>query len=247
MRLSTRIKIKLRLMMPKFYFGQQFSEFCLDHIRPHVYFDKWAIQPFNGQARRMAVVWQIAKSLKPTVGIETGTFLGSSTPYLATMVEKEMYTIEIDQKTFELATERFLKNNHQNNIRIILGDSVVQTQKILCGLDPKKDRVLSYLDAHWYDAIPTTDEINALINWGGSWIAIVDDFKIESDPGYRYDSYGMVEIGKEILPSNKDLRLYIPNISSEYETGRRKGTGYICMKSNEKILASIEELTEYKL
>jgi len=243
----TRIQIKLRLMLPKFYFGQQFSEFCLDHIRPHVYFDRWSIQPFNAQARRMAVIWQIARVFKPTIGIETGTFLGSSTPYLATMVEKEMYTIEIDQKTFSLAEERFQKNNHQKNINLVLGDSVLQIEKILSSLNPKTDRVLAYLDAHWYDAIPTTKEIESLISWGGSWVAIIDDFKIETDPGYRFDSYGDVEIGKEILPNNLGLCLYIPNIPSKFETGRRKGTGYVCMKSDEEVLSSISELIKFKL
>lgn len=247
MRLSTRILIKLRLMAPKFYFGPQLSEFCLDHIKPHVYFDKWAIQPFNGQARRMAVIWEIARTFKPTVGVETGTFMGSSTPYLATMVEGEMFTIEIDKPTFNLATERFEKNGHQKNINLILGDSVHQIKKILNGLNPNEDRVLAYLDAHWYDAIPTTEEIEALIHWGGSWIAVIDDFKIESDSGYRFDSYGEVEIGKDVLPSNKNLRLFVPSISSEYETGRRKGTGYVCMKSDAKVLESISDLTQHPL
>ncbi len=247
MRLMTRVQIKLRLMLPKFYFGQQFSEFCLDHIKPHIYFDRWSIQPFNGQARRMSVIWQISRIFKPTVGIETGTFLGSSTPYLASMVEKDMYTIEIDQKTFLLAKERFEKNNHQKNIKHILGDSVLQIEKILCDLDPNSDRVIAYLDAHWYDAIPTTDEIQSLISWGGPWIAIIDDFKIQGDPGYKFDSYGIVEIGPNILPANSDLCLYIPKISSALETGRRKGTGYVCLKSNESVLSSIPDLNKFQL
>jgi hypothetical protein len=243
----TRVQIKLRLMLPKFYFGQQFSEFCLDHIKPHVYFDRWSIQPFNAQARRMAVIWQIARVFRPTVGIETGTFLGSSTPYLATMVEKVLHTIEIDEKTFSLAKERFQKNNHQKNINLVLGDSVIQIEEILSSLNPNSERVLAYLDAHWYDAIPTTDEIKSLIAWGGSWVAIIDDFKIETDSGYKFDSYGNVEIGKDILPLDIDLCLFIPNIPSQFETGRRKGTGYVCMKKDEQVLSSIPELTKFEL
>jgi hypothetical protein len=234
-------------MLPRFYFGQQFSEFCLDHIKPHIYFDRWSIQPFNGQARRMSVIWQISRVFKPTVGIETGTFLGSSTPYLSSMVERDIYTIEIDKNTFLLAKERFEKNNHQKNIKLILGDSVHQIDNILSDLNANSDRVIAYLDAHWYDAIPTTDEIQSLINWGGSWVAIIDDFKIPNDPGYKFDSYGEIEIGKDILPAEPDLCLYIPNVSSALETGRRKGTGYICMKNDEKVLASIPELTKFKL
>ncbi len=195
----------------------------------------------------MAVIWQIARALKPTVGVETGTFMGSSTPYLATMVEKTMFTIEIDKPTFELVTERFVKNGHQKNIKLVFGDSVIEIQKILNELNPKEDRVLAYLDAHWYDAIPTKEEIESLINWGGSWIAVIDDFKVDSDPGYRFDSYGSIEIGKDVLPPNKDLRLFVPKASSKYETGRRKGTGYVCMKNDVMILESISDLTEHRL
>jgi hypothetical protein len=244
MRLGTKISIKLRLMVPKFYFREQMSEFFLDHIKPHIYFDRWSIQPFNGQALRFSTISAIARSFKPTIGIETGTFLGSSTPYLASMVSDSMYTIEIEPKSAKLARERFAKNHPKSKIDLRVGDSVVEMHRILNEINPNDARVFAYLDAHWYDAIPTTSEINALIAWGGQWIAIIDDFKVPSDKEYKYDVYGDIEIGQNILPNNPDLCLYVPSTPAILETGRKKGTGYVCLRSEETFLSNLPELTK---
>jgi hypothetical protein len=247
MRLGTKISIKLRLMLPKFYFREQASEFFLDHIKPHIYFDRWSIQPFNGQARRFTTIAAIARSFKPTIGIETGTFLGSSTPYLASLISGEMFTIEIEPKSAKLARERFVKNHPKSKITLREGDSVLEMKNILKGINPQSERIVAYLDAHWYDAIPTTSEINALIDWGGPWIAIIDDFKVPSDENYKYDVYGDVEISQSILPNVQNLCLYVPSTPAYLETGRRKGTGYVCKTSEEEFLSDLPELTKLTL
>ena len=194
----------------------------------------------------MATIWAISRGFNPTSGIETGTFLGSSTPYLASMVTSEMFTIEIQPKTASLARERFRLNHLKLPITLKLGDSVNEIQKILSGLNPKTERIIAYLDAHWYDAIPTTAEISALLSWGGPWIAIIDDFKVESDSGYKYDVYGAVEIGPSIVPDDSKVCIYVPNEPSSMETGRRKGTGYVCRSSEEFVLREIPELTKIR-
>ena len=157
----TRASIKLRLLTPKFFFGPLFSDFLLDHIKPHIYFDRWHIQPFNGQAQRMSTISKICRDFSPNVGIETGTYLGSSTPYLAAMVSEEMYTIEIDPSVGARADERFKKNHPNSQIHLQIGDSISEIVKILGKVDPKSKRVVAYLDAHWYEAVPTTKEINS--------------------------------------------------------------------------------------
>lgn len=243
MNFRTKAAIKVRLMLPKFYFGVQFSDFLLDHIKPHVYFDRWSVLPFNGQARRMSTINAIARNFVPTVGIETGTFLGSSTPYLASLVKNKVYTIEIDAKTAALASERFSRNHSHLSIDLRVGDSASEIKKILSTIDPHTNRILAYLDAHWYDAIPTTKEIQALISWGGPWVAIIDDFKVNTDPNYKFDKYGETEIGPDIIPSSDLLALYIPNMPASIETGRRKGTGYVTNSLNESVLSGIPELT----
>jgi hypothetical protein len=234
-------------MMPRFYFGEQLSEFFLDHIKPHLYFDRWSIQPFNGQSKRMSIIWEISRKFDPTLGIETGTFLGSSTPYLASMVSGDMYTIEIEEKTAQLARERFEKNHKNSKIKLVVGDSVKEISNILKSVNPNEERILAYLDAHWYTAVPTTSEIDELIKWGGSWIAVIDDFKVPNDDGYKFDVYGAIEISKEILPDSERLCLYVPRISSDQETGRRKGTGFVCQKNDEEIFSNLKDLQKVDL
>ena len=102
-----------------------------------------------------------------------------------------------------------------------------EMQGILDSLDPLSEKVIAYLDAHWLDAIPTREELEILINWGGEWIAVVDDFFIPDQPGYGFDQYKDVVIGITQIPSGSGLEVYVPSESSTYETGARRGTGYI--------------------
>ena len=60
--------------------------------------------------------------------------------------------------------------------------------RIILSQLPKSERVIAYLDAHWESYIPTAVEIESLISWGGPWIALIDDFKIETDLTYGFDT-----------------------------------------------------------
>lgn len=195
----------------------------------------------------MSTISRICRDFSPHVGIETGTYLGSSTPYLAAMVSEQMYTIEIDSSAAAQADERFRKNHPDSHIQLRLGDSVSEIVKILDSVDPRSKKVIAYLDAHWYEAVPTTKEIEALINWGGSWIAIIDDFKVDTDPLYKFDVYGSIEIGASILPSNSEISLYVTSQPAIRETGRRKGTGYVCTSKSEVVLEGLNELVKVPL
>lgn len=70
-----------------------------------------------------------------------------------------------------------------------------------------------------------------------SWIAIIDDFKVEGDEGYKFDSYGTVTIGEKIVPRiNSDLEIWVPRIPASRETGARSGTGYVFSSSADKLI-----------
>jgi hypothetical protein len=227
MRLKTRAMQKFRLLLPKFYFERDFAELLLDHVEPYIYFDRWSIQPFNGQAQRWKTISALARVFNGTNVIETGTFMGSSSPYLASLVSGKTFTIEIDSQSARLAQKRFTKNHSHLDINLILGDSAIEISKVLSGLDPSSSRIIAYLDAHWLDAIPTSEELLALCKWGGPWLAIIDDFHVETDSGYGFDKYENTIIGKDLVPKDYELRTYVPSQNSIFETGRKKGTGYI--------------------
>ena len=236
MKLSSKVFLRLRYRLPNFVFGVGFSELFLDHIAPAVYFDRWMIQPFNGQAIRWNTISAIARKLDASVAIETGTFLGSSTPYLSSLVSGKTYSIEISSETLRKTARRFRENHSQRNIELILGDSAIEIKNVLKKLDPDKIRVIAYLDAHWLGAIPTSDELIALTQWGGTWVAIVDDFKVPHDDGYGFDLYGDTIIGCDVVPKESGISIFVPSVSSNLETNAKRGTGYLFNEKSKLIV-----------
>lgn len=226
MSLKRKLWSQLRGILPRKFFFTPLAYLFLDHIEPYLYMDNWSSLPFNGQSRRMRVISDISQRLDVGAVIETGTFLGSSTPYLAGFFRCKTYTIEIDQFNAERAQKRFDQNHKNLDIEMRLGDSAIKIVELLGLIDPRKV-VFAYLDAHWLDAIPTKAEIQALLDWGGQWIAVVDDFKVPGDSGYKFDSYGQTIIGLEIIPNDSNLEVWVPKESSALESGVRSGTGYI--------------------
>ena len=189
-------------------------------------FDLWFVQALNGQYKRLQFFLNLCSIIKPTVLIETGTYLGSSTIFFAQFIS-QIYTIESEKKYFDLSQKRF-KNLNISNIKGVLGDSELTLRLILKEIEPDtKEILVAYLDAHWYEKIPTTQELNQLIDWGGPFIAMIDDFKVEDDPGYNYDEYNSVTVGVNLIPRNKDLFLFYPKIKAELESGARRGLGII--------------------
>ena len=83
-----------------------------------------------------------------TTAVETGTYLGSTTKYLATQFNR-VHTIELDEGLFN-EVEKSFKNN--KNIKCHLGDSsTVLREKIIDELNNSEDdkKVFFFLDAHW--------------------------------------------------------------------------------------------------
>ena len=70
--------------------------------------------------------------------------------------------------------------------------------------------------------------MSSLINWGGVFIALIDDFKNDLQPGYGFDEYRTgTFIGKQLLPLGLGLRLFVPSIVPEKEGLGRRGTAYV--------------------
>jgi len=83
-----------------------------------------------------------------TTAVETGTYLGATTKYLATQFNR-VHTIELDEGLFK-EVEKSFKNN--KNIKCHLGDSsTVLREKIIDELNNSEydKKVFFFLDAHW--------------------------------------------------------------------------------------------------
>jgi predicted O-methyltransferase YrrM len=233
---TTRLRGKLREKTRNVFLPRGLTVRLLEHLEPADYLDEWSAQPFNGQVHRFALIVALAREIKPTIAVETGTYLGTSTPYLAALAERGAITIEISDHFAERARRRFAANHADAQIVQLLGDSVERIRQVLDGLDPHSDRVLAYLDAHWQDSVPTSAELAALADWGGTWVAVVDDFEVPGDPGYGFDAYGATVVGLDLVPDRPDLVAFVPSVPSAAETGARRGTGVVMPPS---VLASL--------
>jgi hypothetical protein len=186
--------------------------------------NKWFSRPFNGQVSRHKQIQQISNIVKPDVAIETGTFLGTSTPYLSTMVSGDTYTIEFVAKYAKKARMRFENEFENLGITLLEGNSVEKIQVLLKTI-PSTSTILAYLDAHWEKELPTAQELNELLRWGNNWVAVIDDFKVPGDDSYGFDQYGELVVDQSLIPQG--VRLMVPNQSAKFESGARKGTAYV--------------------
>lgn len=241
---TTWLRGKLRERTRNVFLSPGMAVRVIDHIEPADYLDLWSSQPFNGQVRRLTFILSLAQALRPTLSIETGTYVGSSTPYLSALAEQGAVTIEINDFHAERARKRFVSNHASMQITQLQGDSASRIREVLARLDTKGDRVLAYLDAHWHDSVPTAAEITALAEWGGSWVAVVDDFKVPDDSGYGFDAYGETVIGVDLVPPLDDLSVLVVAAPSTSETGARRGTGVVMPK---KVLQSLPAIVTDQL
>ncbi len=181
----------------------------------------------NGQKNRLRTIYLLSQILRPTHAIETGTYVGTTTQYLTSMVTNKTYSIEMNRKYLEIAKNRLGKEIESGSLDLILGSSNIEMRNVLMQLDPNEHRVLAYLDAHWLDYVPLKNEIQSLLEWGGSFIAIVDDFMIPSDTGYGYDQYLNYRIDISMIPQSDKISTWIPSELSISESGARRGTAYL--------------------
>ena len=227
--------IRFRNLIPRFFFNRVLSEILLERIEPHRYMDHWSALPFNGQVKRLQLICTIFELYKPDHSVETGTYLGSSTIYIAGLTTGTTYTIEVDQKLLDRASKRFSLNHPRLNIICILGNSSEQLDSLLKNFS-KNEKIFLYLDAHWKKYSPTYDEILSLCRWGGNWIAVIDDFPIYHDPNYGHDPLP-VEAIKE-LAREGHYSIYVPQVKAELETGAVRGAGFLFSQKAQPILES---------
>jgi hypothetical protein len=199
-------------------------------LNPISVFGEWWISPMGGQARRVKKVIELVDVFSPDYIIETGTFIGSTTPLLATLFDAPVITIELNERLAKRNKLLFSRLYPSLNINQIVGNSSIELTNILNTISSDK-KIFVYLDAHWFDYLPTTDELNTLVAWGGEFIALIDDFKNEFDSGYGFDEYRSgLHIGKDLIPKNSGLHVFVPKISSKKEGLARRGTAYVFSK-----------------
>src|SRR4051794_26929164 len=114
---------------------------------------------FNGQEGRRAIFLDLIERLCVGVIVETGTFRGSTTEWMAERFDGPILTCEHELVYFFQAQRRL---SRFPNVAIHLNDSRKFLKEKLRGLC-KKTPVLFYLDAHWDKDLPLSEEIKIIL------------------------------------------------------------------------------------
>ena len=155
--------------------------------------------------------------------VETGTFLGDTTSYLARRYRTvPVRSIEVDDACVAFARRRLAGLDHCD---VIAGDSAVALPAALADLKTP----LVYLAAHWREAWPLEQELRAIRRG----IVCIDDFDI-GHPRFGFDAYngtacGVDFVSRVLLDADE---LFVGNPFVEYgvpclQVGRRTGTAYV--------------------
>jgi predicted O-methyltransferase YrrM len=222
-------------------FSERLSNLLVPHIRTISYLDMWAVRPMNGQRNRLKTSFLLSEILGPDIAIESGSYLGTTTQYLASFASQKTYSIEINKQYASVAKDRLKADIETGRVEIIEGNSAQHFPQIFKTINPQTSKIFAYLDAHWLENIPLMEEIQSLLDWGGDFIAVIDDFYIPQDLGYGYDLYENHRVDITHIPVSNEISVWIPSEKSNSESGARRGTAYIISKNLREIVAKQSE------
>ena len=177
----------------------------------------------NGQAKRKQIFEQIVKMIPFTGIVETGTNLGNSTGYMSNISSLPVLTCEIDPMRYNTAKQ--LLGPYFDQVQLFCANSVDFLKELTSS---KRDELFFfYLDAHWYKHLPLREEIEIIGKTWSNSVIMIDDFKVENDPGYGYDDYGKVGVLNidhiAHLTKKYEFDSFFPVFKSGEETGSKRG------------------------
>lgn len=178
---------------------------------------------FNGQMPRKRVFRDLLDAFEFEIMVETGTWTGDTTGFLAESARVPVFSSEINYRFHSLARKRLVDFP---NVSLHLADSRKFLSMLAADSSLTSRRAFFYLDAHWYTDLPLLEEIQIIANAWTDFVIMVDDFKVPDDDGYGFDDYGpgkTLDI-ESIMPimNSEDLVAYFPSASSHDETGYHK-------------------------
>ena len=214
---------------------------ALDRALPQQ--DAWWRNPFNGQEGRSQLFLRLLDAIRPSAVIETGTFRGTTTVFMAEHFEGPIFTCEIDQRwylTAQINLKRFSNvDARRQDSREFLKAVFAETQD---------DPLFIYLDAHWREDLPLSTELELILSSGRSVVVVIDDFAVPFDREYQFDDYGLGKaLTLELLAQvdRKGASLFFPTLPAIEETGARRGCAVIGVGHAASELLSLAELRQY--
>lgn len=180
--------------------------------------------PLNGQNGRRSLFEAIFRECAFDSVLETGTYHGTTTRYLAERTKAPVFTIERDPRCFGFAAQAL---RSLADVHVCLGDSARQLPGLLASLAERQARPFVYLDAHWGVDLPLAAELSLIFGALRHSVVAVDDFRVPGDPGYGFDDYGpgaTLDLAT-FAPLLADLGVtpFFPVLPSSQESGKQRG------------------------
>jgi predicted O-methyltransferase YrrM len=188
---------------------------AVDLRRPQLW-DSWG-GPLNGQRGRQALLRDIVRRVSFKYVVETGTYRGVTTQFLADVSGLPIHSCERAPRYFEYSRRRLANRD----VHLELADSRAFLSQLHVELP-----ALFYLDAHWGDQLPLRDEVAIIAQRWNAAVVVIDDFRVKGDDGYGYDDYGPGRVLDESLLPMQYLSNWVlayPALGSDAETGARRG------------------------
>src|SRR5262249_15637116 len=135
-----------------------------------------ATRPFNGQDSRRDLFQSIIDSFTPIAIVETGTYLGTTTKFMA-KTGLPIFSVESEPRKYAFARARLWRHR---NVHLLHEDSRAALRKLFNGpLRGAGERnLLVYLDAHhWMEDLPLAEELEIIFSVFPNTIVMVDDFQ----------------------------------------------------------------------
>lgn len=208
------------------------TQSIVDILLSDAKFDPAGQQGLNMQERRREIVADLFARCRFDAVLETGTYLGASTGYMASQYGVPVYTSEVLPRNYHVA-RRMLRDLPDVHLHL-LDSREFLTMLVRNSTLPGK-RLFCYLDAHWYDDLPLAEEIEIIAGGWSDFVIMIDDFCVPGDDGYGFDDYGAgrrIDIDYlEPVRQRNALSLYFPTAPSQAETGRKRGTAILASRS----------------
>lgn len=199
--------------------------------------------PMNGQQGRAKSFLALLAALEPAAIVETGTYRGTTTEWMASNFAGRIHTCEIDPRLYYQSRQKLARFSH---VHCELIDSRAFLRALLPTLPPDQPAVF-YLDAHWKDDLPLAEEVGAIFSAHPRAVIMIDDFAVPCDAGYAWDDYGPGKrLTLEILVAAGavDAQVFFPALPSEAETGAKRGC--CVLTKNRELAAKIAALDSFR-
>jgi hypothetical protein len=216
----------------------------MDYYRYPEWRSSWG-GAMNGQDHRKKMVEAFIRDVPLDAIVETGTYRGTTTSYLASLTPLPIYTVEYDVRTQGFGALALLRFR---NVHRFGGDSRKFLRTLASNPKLSGKTIFFYLDAHWGEDLPLAEELDIICKTWSRALILIDDFQVPDDPGYTYDDYGP---GKAlnvpyIKPAVEEFRLYtfFPSLSSRDETGKKRGS--ITLAADPVLIETLRSMPEIR-